>query len=81
MRTVDPVVLGDVRAYVVLVGRRAEGAGEGRVLAQEVGGRTCVQVLICKGREREREGERKSQRATLADAGSHMMRFWLVQLQ
>lgn len=55
VRTVDPVVLGDVRTYVVLVGRRAEGACEGRVLAQEVGGRTCVQVLICRGRGRERE--------------------------
>lgn len=35
-RTVDPVVLGDVRAYVVLVGRRAEGACEGGVFAEEV---------------------------------------------
>lgn len=55
MRTVDPVVLGDVRPDVVLVGRGAQGAGEGRVLAQEVGGGTCVQVLICRGRERETE--------------------------
>lgn len=36
VRTIDPVVFGDVRAYVVLVGRRAEGACEGRVFAQEV---------------------------------------------
>lgn len=35
-RTIDPVVLGDVRAYVVLVGRRAEGACEGCVFAEEV---------------------------------------------
>lgn len=46
VRTIDPVVFGDVRAYVVLVGRRAEGAGEGRVFAQEVRGCARVQVLI-----------------------------------
>lgn len=36
VRTIDPVVLGDVRAYVVLVGRRAKGACEGCVFAEEV---------------------------------------------
>lgn len=35
-RTVDPVVFGDVCADVVLVGRRAKGACECCVFAQEV---------------------------------------------
>lgn len=34
--TIDPVVFGDVCAYVVLVRRRTKGACERRVFAQEV---------------------------------------------
>ena len=34
--TIDPVVLGDLSAYVVLVGRWTQGASEGGVFAQEV---------------------------------------------
>lgn len=44
--TVDPVVFRDVRAYVVLVGRRAQGSRERRVFAEEIRSCADVQVLI-----------------------------------